>query len=123
MHDCEGFTSDMSDDLEKQLREALRHVDPPPGFAVRVSARTQSEQRHRWLPAGYRWVPATLAASVLLSLLVAYGWQLRHEREQGLAARQQLIEALRLTGEKLDLAYRGVQDASKPTVPPDTGDT
>jgi len=113
----------MSDDLEKQLREALRHVDPPPGFAARVSARTQSEQRHRWLAARHRWVPATLAASVLLSLLVAYGWQLRHEREQGLAARQQLIEALRLTGEKLDLAYRGVQDASKPAVPPDTGDT
>jgi hypothetical protein len=113
----------MSDDLEKQLREALRHVDPAPGFAARVSARTHSEQRRPWLPQRYRWMTATLAASVLLTLMVAYGWELRREQRQGLAARQQLIEALRLTGEKLDLAYRGVQDASKDTAPGNRGDT
>lgn len=112
----------MSDDLEKQLREALRRVDPPPGFASRVSARMQSKQRRHWLPAHYRWMPAALAASLVLSLIVVYGWQWRRE-QQGLEARQQLIEALRLTGEKLDLAYRGVQDASKASAPNGGGDT
>jgi len=112
----------MSDDLEKHLREALRPVDPAPGFTSRVSARIHSEQRRRWLPARYRWMPAAVAASVVLSLIVAYGWQW-HREQQGLAAREQLIEALRLTGEKLDLAYRGVQEASQATAPGDAGDT
>ena len=112
----------MSNDLEKELREALRYVDPAPGFASRVSARIDRERHDRWLPARYRWMPAALAASVVLSLIAGYGWHWRRE-QQGLEARQQLIEALRLTGEKLDLAYRGVQDVSKSTPPASAGDT
>jgi hypothetical protein len=112
----------MNDDFEKQLREALCPVDPAPGFAARVSARIENQRRKRWPLAHYRWAPVALAASVLLSLILAYGWQSWRLR-QGLAARQQLIEALRLTGEKLDLAYRGVQDASRPAARGDAGDT
>lgn len=122
-HHFEGFAAHVSNDLndlEKELREALRHVDPAPGFASRVSARIHSERHHRWLPARYRWMPAALAASVVLSLLAGYGWQWRHE-QQGLEARRQLIEALRVTGEKLDLAYRGVQDFSRSTAPGSAG--
>jgi len=109
----------MSADLEKQLRAALRAVEPPAGFAARVSARTQHGRwRRGWLPMQQRWVPTALAASVLAALLLGYGWQTHRER-QGLQARQQLIEALRVTGQKLDLAYRGVQEASRPS--DDTG--
>jgi hypothetical protein len=108
--------------LEKELRGALRHVDPGPGFASRVSARIDREQRQRWLPVRYRWLPAALAASVVLCLIAGYGWHWRRE-QQGLEARQQLIEALRLTGEKLDLAYRGVQDVSKSAAHGSAGDT
>lgn len=113
----------MKPDLEQQLREALRPLEPPGGFAARVAARLESERRGwpRWQPLR-QWVPAALAASVLASVLLGYGWELRRER-QGLQARQQLIEALRVTGEKLDLAYRRVQDASKRTDPADAGDT
>jgi len=104
----------MNSDLEKQLRDALRPIDPPAGFATRVSERTQ---RRRWprgrLPMHPHWLPTALAASVLAALVLGYGWQVHRER-QGLQARQQLIEALRLTGEKLDLAYRGVRDAARP---------
>lgn len=115
----------MSDDLEKQLQAALRHVDPPPGFAARVSARAQGARRHRWMPLRYPLIPAALTASILILIcvLIASDWRQRRERQQGLAARQQLIEALRLTGEKLDLAYRGVQDASNGTAPGNAGDT
>lgn len=115
----------MSDDLEKQLQAALRHVDPPPGFAARVSGRIHGKQHRRWLPLRYPLIPAALTASILILIcvLIASDWQQRRERQQGLAARQQLIEALRLTGEKLDLAYRGVQDVSKGTAPGNAGDT
>jgi hypothetical protein len=112
----------VSNDLEKELREALRPVDPAPGFASRVSAQIHREQHHGWLPARYRWLPAALAASVVLSLVAGYGWHWRRE-QQGLEARQQLIQALRLTGEKLDLAYRGVQDVSKPAASGSAGNT
>jgi len=110
----------MSPDFENELREALRAVDPEDGFAERVRRRIASEtrMRRRWLSA--RWAPEALAASVLVAVLGMYGWEQRRER-QGLEARQQLIEALRVTGEKLDLAYRGVQDASRPASADDAG--
>jgi hypothetical protein len=48
-------------------------------------------------------------AAVVLGVLIAHDWQLRRA-QRGLDARKQLIEALRVTGEKLDLAYRAVND-------------
>lgn len=115
----------MSDDLEKQLRAALRHLDPPPGFAARVSDRIDGMQHPRRVPLRDRLIPIALAASlvIMMFVVIASDWRQRRERQQGLAARQQLIEALRLTGEKLDLAYRGVQDASNGTAPGNAGDT
>jgi hypothetical protein len=103
--------SDLGHELEEQLRRALHRLDPSPGFAERVSARLQHRRRRRGLPARYRWLPAALAACLVLSLLAAYGWQAHRQRE-GLEARQQLMQALRVTSQKLDLAYRGVQGAS-----------
>jgi type VI protein secretion system component VasF len=100
----------MSGDFDKQLREALRAVDPDAGFAERVAGRIARHRRRLALP---RWVPQALAASLLVGALGIYGWHAQRER-QGLEARQQLLEALRLTGEKLDLAYKGVRDVSKP---------
>jgi hypothetical protein len=45
----------------------------------------------------------------VLTLIVVHDWQTRRE-QQGLEARRQLIEALRLTGEKLDIAYQVVNE-------------
>jgi hypothetical protein len=38
----------------------------------------------------------------------------QREREVGLEARRQVMEALRVTDEKLELAYRVVKDQSSP---------
>jgi len=112
----------VNSDLEQQLREALRRVDPAEGFAERVQARIERErlrpQRPR--PALYRWAPQALAAALLMAALGLYGWHAQRER-QGLEARQQLLEALRVTGQKLDLAYRGVKDAARPATAGDAG--
>jgi hypothetical protein len=105
----------MSIDLEKQLRESLRPAAPDDGFAERISTRLAVRQlRRRRLSAPFLWAPAALAASLVLGFTVVHQWELRRE-QQGLQARRQLIEALRVTGEKLDLAYRGVSNAARAT--------
>ncbi len=112
----------MSNDLEKELRDALRHVDPAEGFTQRVMARIEAGESRskRWLPLQVRWLPVALAASAIFGAVAMHAWHERQQR-QGLEARQQLIEALRVTGEKLDLAYRVVNAESEPARSEDTG--
>ena len=109
------------DDLEAQLRAALRPIEPEETFAARLGARIARERAPR-PPSALRflWVPAALAATVVVAMLVAHEREVRLERD-GLAARQQLIEALRLTGEKLDLAYRAVNDEAQRPAAGDPG--
>ena len=104
----------MSKDFEDQLRDALRPIDPDAGFAQRVMSRIENEPHSPRAPsAGFRWLAAALAASLVLGVAVIHERQLRREQE-GLGARKQLIEALRVTGEKLDLAYQVVNSESQP---------
>lgn len=103
----------MSKDFEQQLRDALRPVEPEDGFEQRVMARITSE-RTRARSSVTRWVSVALAASVVFAaILGTHEWQVRREQE-GLEARKQLIEALRLTGEKLDVAYQAVNREPQP---------
>jgi hypothetical protein len=127
----------MSTDFEDRLRKALPPVDPAEGFAERVLARLEATpvarsrrglpERFRGLPAALLWrslperfraLPVALAASALLGTVLIYGWHADRER-RGLEARRQLIQALHITGEKLDVAYRGVMRES----PPAAGDS
>jgi negative regulator of sigma E activity len=104
----------MSKDFEQQLRDALRPVDPEEGFEPRVMARVAREGS-RTRSKVTRWVSVALAASVVFAaVLGTHEWQMRREQE-GLEARKQLIEALRLTGEKLDVAYQAVNRESQPS--------
>ena len=103
----------MNRDLENRLREALQPVEPPQGFADRVLAQVHAQPRPIATARAHRrrfrlWLPAALAATVVASLLGVHFWQQKTEQEAGLQARQQLIEALRVTSEKLDLAYQAV---------------
>jgi negative regulator of sigma E activity len=108
----------MSKDFEQRLRDALRPVDPEEGFAQRVMARISSEPARTRAKAS-RWaVPLAIAASMaFVAILGTYQWQ-EHREQQGLEARRQLLEALRLTGEKLDVAYQAV---NRDSPPPDDG--
>ena len=108
----------MSKDFERQLQDALRPVDPEEGFGQRVMARVAREPA-RARAKVTRWAAAlALAASVAFAaVLGTHQWQERRE-QQGLEARRQLLEALRLTGEKLDVAYQAVNRESPP---PDDG--
>jgi hypothetical protein len=110
--------------LERQLRAALRPRDPPQGFAAGVMARVAAEPaaplRVRRSPAVVSWVGFGLAASVVLAVLLAHQWQVRRI-EQGREARRQLLQALRVTDEKLDLTYRVVNAQPRAALPPHSG--
>jgi hypothetical protein len=105
--------------IDDELRKALRPVDPDEGFADRVMRRIDSapvRPRRRW----FAGLPTALAASAVLGTVLIYTWHAERER-QGLEARRQLIEALQITGQKLDLAYRGVNGPSRAAPDDDTG--
>jgi hypothetical protein len=105
----------MSNDIERELRAALRPVDPGERFAERVLARIAHDPTHstraprlrRPAAASYRWWGAGLAAMVVLAVVAVHDIHVRR-MEQGIEARRQLLEALRLTNEKLDIAYRAI---------------
>lgn len=99
----------MSEELEARLKAALRPVDPGADFTARVVAAAGSATEHS-RALRRRFASFALAASVLLVVLGAYGWRER-QQEAGLAAREAVLRALRMTGEKLDLASRLVNAA------------
>jgi len=114
----------MNEDFENRLRRALRPVDPPRGFADRVlralPERTASANvvplgiaRPAPVSAWRRYsAPAALAASLLIAVFMGqHVATLKAEREEqaGLAASRELMQALRVTSQKLDLAYEAVQ--------------
>lgn len=104
----------MSHNLEDWLREALRPVDPGEAFTQQVLARVASEHtraaRGRRLALHASWM--AVAACLVLAIALTHEWQVERTR-QGLAARRQLIEALRLTDQKLDLACRVVNASQR----------
>ncbi len=106
----------MSEELDKQLRDALRPVDPGEQFAHGVLSRVASDPVPHRGRVSWRWQWAAALAVVVLGTLGVYQWQLR--RAQGLEARRQLIEALQVTGEKLDLADRAVNGSAGSSADP-----
>jgi hypothetical protein len=111
----------MNEDLESRLRAALRPVAPRLDFTEDLIARLSADQpcettahgfgrRTRAAPAW--WLSASLAASLLIGAGIYNHLHQQHERAGGLEARRQVIEALRVTSQKLDLAYETVKSQS-----------
>ena len=110
-------------EFEEELRRHLRPVDAPQGFADRVMralpvdakpALVSPAPRRTTVPNRMRQfgMPAALAASLLIAVLLgqhaAVERNLRAERA-GREASAELMQALRLTSQKLDLAYQAVK--------------
>jgi hypothetical protein len=123
----------MNEDIENQLRRAMRPVEPPAGFAERVM-RALPERRPatvtaittrtpRSMAPANLWqrfaTPAALAASLVVALVSGQHFateNFKRQQREGMAASRELMQALRVTSQKLDLAYQAVQDP----VPPST---
>lgn len=93
--------------LEDQLTRALRRESPAPGFASRVMQRIERGEapgaRHWW-----RTVAASLTLTALVGAGAAYQDHQRRVRE-GEQAKEQVLLALRIAGEKVRYAQHEVR--------------
>ncbi len=78
--------------LEQELKQALGRKEPSPGFAERVRAAAQ-KRRSIAMP---RWVPAAAAIVVMVGGGTAY------REYEGRMAKQQVMQAMRITAGKLN---------------------
>jgi hypothetical protein len=106
----------MSMDLESRLRAALRPVTPDETFTRQLLARVIADQartkQRRFTWRGAKPLAWWLSAGLAASLLLAVGVQQHLEeqaRQRGMEARREVVEALRMTSQKLNLAYEAVQ--------------
>jgi hypothetical protein len=109
--------------LEQDLKAALERIDPSPEFTGRVLARLngQSSPRVAWWdmlsvllrPPRIQWV----ALSVILSVMIPFaGIQYRNERRQrteGEKAKQQLVFAVHIAGNKLHRVQQKVLEIGR----------
>jgi hypothetical protein len=108
----------MSKDIESEMRAALRPVAPSEEFAQRLVANVTSQRpaKARRLAVGWRplawWFSASLAATVILAVGVHQHLQQKRLQQSGLEARREVMEALRVTSQKLNLAYEAVKSQS-----------
>jgi hypothetical protein len=110
----------MNEDFENSLRRSLRPVDAPDGFTERLMAALPAERKPTVVPFPIKaarsasrqfGIPAALAASLLAAVMLGQhkaNERMQREELQGIAASEQLMQALRVTSQKLDLAYEAV---------------
>ncbi len=98
--------------LEDELRNAMRREEPPEGFAERVLARASEKRQSVWTGVfasrQLRWALAGALCLVLVVSGVEYK-RAKEERARGEAAKEQLMLALRITADKLQLVQEKVQ--------------
>jgi hypothetical protein len=92
------------DDFERELEQAFERRPAPPSLKRRLMERRATESR-RPAQAQRPWITwQRLAASLVLTALVAGSveWRIVEQRRREEAARQQVLTALRITGQALD---------------------
>jgi hypothetical protein len=89
---------------DDDLKAAFRRVEPPPGFEQRVLARLDEPRQARAKsPAGLGFAAwAGVAAMAMLSIGGINAYQQEREQQRAIAARDQLLLALQITGKTLD---------------------
>jgi hypothetical protein len=99
--------------MDDELRNALRREEAPDGFADRVlhraaRGRTQQRPTNRSL---VRWAAAAvIVASVAGGVQYRTVQQEREERIRGEAAKEQVVQALRIAGSKLQLVQAKIKE-------------
>jgi hypothetical protein len=94
--------------FENDLRQAMRRVPAPEGFAERVMARLNEPRRESRPAPRWRAIAATL---LLATILGSWGVHQTIERRRGERAREQVLLALRIAGTQLARAQRAAHDA------------
>jgi hypothetical protein len=117
----------MKKDLESRMREALRPVAPGDEFTRRLMARMGAKvgaaPMVRSVPPTVRplWWLGGIAASLLIAIGVPQHLRAQREIADGLEARRQVLQALAVTSQKLDLAYEAVKSQSSSLLDAESG--
>lgn len=108
--------------LEDDLKMALRRTEPPEGFANRVLARANGPaaaepswwQYLRVLirPPRVQWVALSLIVSFMIPAAGVYRKE-RLARAEGERAKEQLVFAMRVTGNKLHRVHQKVLEMGR----------
>lgn len=93
--------------LENDLRRALRRESPPAGFAGRVLERIESDAARK--PQSRPWWHAAAASVTLAAVLGGYGAYRVVEHRRGEFAKEQVLTAMRIAGEKVKYAQEEVR--------------
>jgi hypothetical protein len=93
---------------DEELRAALTRESPPEGFAERVLARSRQFDASRRRGIDWLWPAVAAAVVVVAAGSAVYDRQAR--RVEGERAKQDVLLALRVTGEKLRSAQLQVQE-------------
>jgi hypothetical protein len=111
----------MSNEIESRMRAALRPVAPSEDFSQKLLARVTAGQPRQPKPRRLIlqsarplawWLTASLAASLILTVGIQQHLQQQRLQQSGLEARREVVEALRVTSQKLNLAYEAVRSQS-----------
>jgi hypothetical protein len=106
--------------LDDDLRNALQHKEPPPGFLERALAGADAAPQPFWKPVYRRRCLRWAVAGAFCMLLMIAGIEYKRaleERARGEAAKTQLIQALRIAGDKLQFAQAKVREIGIPSIP------
>ncbi|MGA7617384.1 MAG: hypothetical protein WBX15_19640 [Thermoanaerobaculia bacterium] len=100
--------------LESQLKQLLKRTDPPAGFEERVMERIRRGDASATPKRAARWQQPWRAAVAALLLLVAGGssvalFETHQHRLAGERAKEEVLLALRITGEKSALARHQIE--------------
>ena len=118
----EQMTEDITS-LEHKLRNELRPIDPPAGFADRILARARAEappqaQRARILMfprlRSRIWIPSAVAAMLLVGVAGEQAHQRMEQLRKAEEAQKQFETALQITDRALDHARQQLQRAGIP---------
>ncbi|HYC62347.1 MAG TPA: hypothetical protein VEK79_22535 [Thermoanaerobaculia bacterium] len=92
--------------LENDLKRALRREAPAPGFANRVMERIARQQAPPHRP---MWWRAAAASVTLAAILGGYATHKVVEHRRGEHAKEQVLMAMRIAGEKVAYAQQEVR--------------
>jgi hypothetical protein len=96
--------------FEEELKQALQRQEPPADFTARVLARcTEERPKH---VSGF-WRMGLVAAAALLMLVGGTAYQQREHEAKGLAAKRQLLLAVRIAGTKLQEVQQRVKESEQ----------
>lgn len=115
-------------EFERRLRRALQRVDPPSGFAERVLAAIARGEAPRDVTAPSRprrfalprpplrrraWMPAAAAAALVVLAGAHWAWHRHTEIVRAREAREQVVEALRISSETLNAALAAAVERAR----------